>query len=134
MEVLEHLTVYCYDRAAQRNLLEKVRRMHYDEALVVPGWRLEYRLPLTGFPHYLLVRTGEPVALQYIRAPHWLNEVQVKLSHYLVLIGFKPQTVWRNQSAMTPLSFEHNRLPWMFEYEGWDKREGENVKEDFDVR
>lgn len=130
MGALNQLTVYCFDPKAQRHMLKLVQGMVYDEALTMPFYRLEYRLPLTGFPHYLLVRSGQPVALQYVRAPHWLNEVQIKLSYYLVLLGFKFENTWRNQRAATPLSFQHNRLPWMFQYEGWQTVSGEINEEE----
>lgn len=126
------MTVYCIDPKAERHMLELVRRMHYDQALTTRGWRLEYRLPESGFPHYLLVRSGKPVALQYIRAQHWLDEVQVKLSRYLVMIGFRGYSTWRNQPTVIPLNFEHNRLPWMFAYEGWSRMDGEINEEELE--
>lgn len=124
MDVTE---LVCYPRntATQRYLLAQVRRLKYDDALVAVrlGWRLEYRQPLEGEDHYLLVQAGEPVALQYVKSRYWLNEVQIKLAVYLALLGFKADnTDFRPGEAEPRLSYVHNRLPAIFGFDYWYKQ------------
>lgn len=111
-------------------MLRHVRWMRYGDALYTPGWRLEYRLPDPGFPHYLLARGDEPVRVQYIRAAYWLIEVQQKLVEFLFIMGFRVDNTYRGV-ARIPVSEEHNRLPHMFIYEGWATEKSDEAREDY---
>ena len=111
----------CHNDA--RHVLHCLRWMKYDDALVIPSARLEYRSPAEGETHYLLERYGQPVGLQYVRAASWLDEVQRKLAVYLANIGFTPQFTRRIAGgAQTPLAFQHNRLPHLFTFDAWHEQ------------
>ena len=129
---LDKLTLNCFDRNTQRYLLQKLRYLHYEEALHCSnGWRLEYRIPDSGEIHYLLVRQNEPVALQYVRATSWLNEVQNEMAFILTWLGFtahNTQVLEVGKGQRVSLAFGHNRLPHMCEFEFWH-----DVSEDDDL-
>jgi hypothetical protein len=110
------IALACYDLQAQKHLLFMLRYTTYGEALSNGGLhRVEYRYPLQGFPHYLLVRSGEPVAIQYIRSDSWLDEVRVKMSYVMSILGFTHRNT-RRTNARVPMRFEHNRLPKLFRH------------------
>jgi|CXWL01.1.fsa_nt_gi hypothetical protein len=123
MDGPEALIVYSEDRRTQLYLLRTVRCMTYGDALTMPGFRLEYRQPRSGLIHYMLVRTGKPVGVQYVKAASWLDEVQQKLSVYLTILGFnRNNTNLRAGGARVPLYFEHDRLPLLFKFEAQHKQ------------
>jgi len=110
------LLVIRFDQRAATQLLRLVRQVRLDDALVCPHGRLERIRPDIGFEHYLLYQNGQATGLQYVRAPHWLDEVQAKLAALLSAMGFTVQnSVVRIGGAQTPLSFEHNRVRHLFE-------------------
>lgn len=109
------LTIY-YDPRAALQLLALVRAMRLDDVLSSPHGRLERIRPEVGFEHYLLYQAGQPVGLQYVRAQHWLDDVQRGLAATLSAAGWTAKnTVLRIGVAQTPLRFEHNRLRKLFE-------------------
>ena len=115
------LLVIRFDQRAATQLLPMVRQVRLGDALVCPHGRLERIRPDIGFEHYLLYQNGQVTGLQYIRARHWLDEVQTKLSALLSALGFTVQnTTLRIAGAQTPLSFEHNRVRHLFQMDNED--------------
>lgn len=114
----EYLPVYCNERHA-RYLITLVRRLTYLDALLSSGRRVEYVNPVYGIPFYVLYNGKEAVGLQYVTASDRLNSVQLGLARYLAAIGFTPgNTELKLDAARTPLTFQHNRLPHL-----WDHRD-----------
>ena len=130
MNTLKSITVYNRNVWAQRYLLRLVREMCYSDALSGPGYRLEYRKPQKGIPHYLLIRARKPVAVQCVERPAWLDEVQQKLSVYLAVLGSdRHNTKLRVGGARTPLRFDHTHLPSLFLFEFQHNRDEEDESE-----
>lgn len=140
MEAINELTCYLRAPDVQRYVLKQIRRMKLGDALITYdhadittigwsdktppiAWRVEYRRPLEGEDHYLLIQGREPVAVQYIKSRYWLDEVQVKLAAYLVLIGFRAFNVdYLVGGEETAEDYVHNRLPHLFQFDYWYKR------------
>lgn len=110
------LLVIRFDQRVATQLLPMIRQVRLDDALVCPHGRLERIRPEIGFEHYLLYQNGQVTGLQYVRARHWLDEVQTKLAALLSVLGFTVHnTTIRIGGAQTPLSFEHNRVRHLFQ-------------------
>lgn len=143
------IRIQAFDRDAQRHMLFLLHQLCYDDALVWQAktllkhqrekvfrleynrrgkqrcgrpdalWRLEYRKPMTGEPHYLLSRAGKPVGIQYVTYPEWAHEVKQSLSIYLSAIGFTAEnTRFEIGGARTSPTYVHNRLPSLVEFQG----------------
>lgn len=128
MDTLKSIVVYNRDVWAQQYLLRLIRRMCYGDALTGTNFRLEYRQPVKGVPHYLLIRSRRPIAAQCIEWPSWLDEIQQKLAIYLAIQGAnRHNTKLRVGGARTPVSFQrHNHLPPLFLFEFQHNTKSEN--------
>lgn len=114
---MERITLFFESKRALP-LLRLVRQMAYGDALVMPrrGLRLEYVCPDAGLIHYRLYMNDKLVGVQFVRADHWLKEVQEKLAATLLLVGFvAEQTMLKYGGAKSGPDDSHLRKRKLFQ-------------------